>query len=80
MPSKVTFHNLVAVILTSETELGSLDDDDDDDNEPLLISKDWLFWEKCWLLTFFQLKPLVVDIFPKNVDILPKNIRNWHFS
>ena len=56
-----------------------MDDDDDDDKWTLVASYCQHFWGKCGLLTFFQLKLLVVDVFTKNVGILPKNIRNQLF-
>ena len=57
-----------------------MDDDDDHDKWTLVAPYCGHFWGKCGLLTIFKLKPLVVDIFPKNVDILPKIVRSCDCS
>ena len=51
-----------------------MDDGNDDDKWMLVAPFCRHFPEKCQLLTFFQFKPLVVDVFPKNVDIYLKTL------
>ena len=54
-----------------------MDDGNDDDKWTLVAPYCWHFPEKSQLLTFFQLKPLVVDVFPKNVEIYLKTLETY---